>query len=116
MGSQFLAKGKRYLITKKENGDLYILCHNFSDLRKSAFTSGESVDLGKVRQVSYEDEQILGFDFLLQKVQKEGEYSVKKRFLSNNSGSVLDEWGKLGYEAKMSREDIKYLQAISVPE
>ncbi len=115
MGTQFLAKGKRYLITKKENGDLYILCHNFSDLRKNAFTSGDSVDLEKVRQVSYEDERILGFDFLFQKLQREGEYSVKKRSLNNSSGSVLDEWGKLGYEAKMSREDIKYLQAISVP-
>ena len=46
---------------------------------------------------------------------EKGEYTVKKRSLNKQSGSVLDEWGRLGYETKLNREDVKYLQAISVP-
>ena len=44
-----------------------------------------------------------------------GEYTIKKRSLNKHSGSILDEWGRLGYETKLNREDVKYLQAISVP-
>ena len=53
--------------------------------------------------------------FLLRGMAEKGEYTVKKRSLNKQSGSVLDEWGRLGYETKLNREDVKYLQAISVP-
>ena len=53
--------------------------------------------------------------FLLHGIAEKGEYTLKKRSLNGQSGSVLDEWARLGYETRLNRDDIKYLQAISVP-
>ncbi len=115
MGTQFLAKGDNYLVTKKGNGDLYLLCHNFSWFRQNAYMNGDDVDLDKVRKIRYEDEQILELDFVIGGMPERGEYAIKKRSINKESGSILDEWGKLGYETRLNRDDIKYLQAISIP-
>ena len=53
--------------------------------------------------------------FQLSGMAENGETTAKKRAINTQSGSVLDEWGRLGYERKLNREDVKYLQAISVP-
>ena len=53
--------------------------------------------------------------FLIRGMREIGELAIKMRSLNKQSGSVLDEWGRLGYESKLNREDVKYLQAISVP-
>ena len=115
MGTQFLSKGDHYLLTKKGNGDLYLLCHNFCWFRQNGLVNGDEVDLDRIRQIRYDDERKLEMKFLLRGMAEKGEYTVKKRSLNKQSGSVLDEWGRLGYETKLNREDVKYLQAISVP-
>ena len=115
MGTQFLSKGDHYLLTKKGNGDLYILCYNFRWFQQNGYENGEEVDLDRIRQIRYDDERKLEMKFLLRGMAEKGEYTVKKRSLNKQSGSVLDEWGRLGYETKLNREDVKYLQAISVP-
>ncbi len=115
MGTQLLARGENYILTKKENGDLYLLCHHFSWFRASTLSDYETVDLERIRQIQYEDDRLLDMKFQLSSLAAKGEYTVKKRSLNRHSGSVLDEWGKLGYEAKLNRDDVKYLQAISVP-
>ena len=115
MGTQFLSKGDHYLLTKKGNGDLYLLCHNFCWFQQNGLVNGDEVDLDRIRQIRYDDERKLEMKFLLRGMAEKGEYTVKKRSLNKQSGSVLDEWGRLGYETKLNREDVKYLQAISVP-
>ena len=115
MGTQFLSKGDHYLLTKKGNGDLYILCYNFRWFQQNGYENGAEVDLDRIRQIRYDDERKLEMKFLLRGMAEKGEYTVKKRSLNKQSGSVLDEWGRLGYETKLNREDVKYLQAISVP-
>ena len=115
MGTQFLAKGDHYLLTKKGNGDLYLLCYNFCWFKKNSLSDIDEVDLDKVRQVRFDDERKLEMKFQLRGMAEKGEYTVKKRSLNKQSGSVLDEWERLGYETKLNREDVKYLQSISVP-
>ena len=115
MGTQFLAKGDHYLLTQKGNGDLYLLCFNHCWFKPNGLVRGDEVDLDRVRQIRYDDERKLEMKFLLKGMAERGEYTVKSRSLNKSSGSVLDEWGRLGYETKLNREDVKYLQAISVP-
>lgn len=115
MGTQFLSKGDHYLLTKKGNGDLYILCHNFCWFKKNRLTNNDEIGLDRMRQIRYEDERALEMRLILRGMAERGEYTVKKRALNMQSGSVLDEWGRLGYETRLNREDVKYLQAISVP-
>ena len=115
MGNQFLARGDHYILTRKENGDLYLLCYNFCWFRQNTVAASDEVDLDRIRQIRYDDERSLEMRFLLRGMTERGEYTVKKRLLNNQSGSVLDEWGKLGFETRLNREDVKYLQAISMP-
>ncbi len=115
MGTQVLSKGENYLLTRKGNGDLYLLCHHFSWFRPNVLTDYEEVDLDRLHQIQYEDGRKLELKFSLQNLSEKGEYIVKKRSLNRQSGSILDEWGKLGYETRLNRDDVKYLQAISVP-
>lgn len=115
MGTQFLSKGDHYLLTKKGNGDLYLLCYNFRWFQQNGLVNGDEVDLDRIRQIRYDDERKLEMKFLFRGMTERGEYTIKKRSLNKQSGSVLDEWGRLGYETKLNREDVKYLQAISVP-
>ncbi len=115
MGTQFLSKGDHYLLTKKGNGDLYLLCFNFRWYQQTGRVNGDEIDLDCIRQIRYDDERKLEMTFMLRGMTERGEYTVKKRSLNKQSGSVLDEWGRLGYETKLNREDVKYLQAISVP-
>ena len=115
MGTHYLSRGDHYLLTKKGRNDYYLLCHNFSWFRQDAVTDSERVDLDKIRMIRYEDERILELKMIIKCLSDPGEYTVKKRFLNKHSGSVLDEWGKLGFEARLNRDDVKYLQAISVP-
>lgn len=115
MGTQFLSKGDHYLLTKKGNGDLYLLCFNFRWYQQTGRVNGDGIDLDCIRQIRYDDERKLEMTFMLRGMTERGEYTVKKRSLNKQSGSVLDEWGRLGYETKLNREDVKYLQAISVP-
>ncbi len=114
MGTQFLARGEHYLLTQKGNGDLYLLCFNFSWFAQSDYM-GDDVDLLKIRQIRYEDERQLEMRFLLRGLVCAEEYMIKKRFLGRQSGSVLDEWEKFDFETRLNREDIKYLQASSMP-
>ena len=115
MGTQFLSKGPHYLLTKKGNGDLYLLCYNFCWFKPNGSESDDEIDLDRIRHIRYEDERKLEMKFMLRGMTERGEYTIKKRSLNKHSGSILDEWGRLGYETKLNREDVKYLQAISVP-
>ncbi len=115
MGSQFLAKGDHYLLTKKGNGDLYLLCFNFCWFQPNRTENNDEIGLDRIRQIRFDDERKLEMEFILKGMPEKGEYTIKKRSLNRQSGSVLDEWGRLGYETKLNRDDVKYLQAISVP-
>ena len=42
-------------------------------------------------------------------------YVIKKRSISQEQGSILDEWGKFQYETHLERSVIKYLQAVCIP-
>lgn len=115
MGTQYLSRGDHYLLTKKGNGDLYLLCYNFCWFQQNGIMNNDEVDLDRIRQIRYDDERKLEMTFTLRGMSEKGEYTIKKRSLNKQSGSVLDEWERLGYETKLNREDVKYLQAISVP-
>ena len=82
MGTQVLSKGENYLLTRKGNGDLYLLCHHFSWFRPNVLTDYEEVDLDRLHQIQYEDGRKLELKFSLQNLSEKGEYIVKKRSLN----------------------------------
>ncbi|MCI1655333.1 MAG: helix-turn-helix domain-containing protein [Lachnospiraceae bacterium] len=116
MGSQYRARGSNYIVTSKENGDLYILFHHFSWFRQGSPLQNEEVDLEQVQKIRFEDEKTLKITLMLQHMEAAGEYAIKNRRLNARSGSILDTWRRFGFESELNREDVKYLQAVSIPE
>lgn len=115
LGEYLLDKGDNYIVTRKENGDIYILCFYYSWFRRSYFLQEEDVDLRKYNSMIFEDENLVHLDFHFEHLKESGEYYVKKRTLNQHNGSILNEWGKFQYDIRLTRQDVKYLQAISFP-
>ena len=115
LGEYLLDKGDNYIVTRKENGDIYILCFYYSWFRRSYFLQEEDVDLRKYNSMIFEDENLVHLDFHFEHLKESGEYYVKKRTLNQHNGSILNEWGKFQYDIRLTRQDVKYIQAISFP-
>lgn len=115
LGDYILDKGSHYIATRKENGDIYILCFYYSWFRRSYFLQEEDVDLRKCSSMIFEDEKPVYLDFHLENLKESGEYYLKKRTLNRQNGSILNEWGKFQYDIRLTRQDVKYLQGISFP-
>lgn len=115
LGDYLLDKGPNYIATRKESGDIYILCFYYSWFRRSYFLQEEDVDLRKCSSMVFEDESPLHLDFHLENLKESGMYYMKKRTLNRQNGSILNEWGKFEYDIKLTREDVKYLEGISSP-
>ena len=115
LGDYLLDKGDNYIATRKESGDIYILCFYYSWFRRSYFLQEEDVDLRKCSAMVFEDEKPIHLDFHLENLKESGEYYLKKRTLNRQNGSILNEWGKFQYDIRLTRQDVKYLQGISFP-
>ena len=116
LGAEFLARGKNYIITRNEKNELFILVHHFSWFRKDMIPGDEEVDLEELQRIRYADEKRLKMEWNLAGMEPSGEYAIKNRCINAKSGSLLDKWRRLGFEDDLRREEVKYLQAVSVPE
>lgn len=115
LGDYLLAKGENYIATRKENGDIYILCYYYSWFKRSYFLEEEDVDLRKYHSLVFEEEEPLHLNIRLENLKESGEYYLKKRTLNRRHGSILNEWEEFQYDVRLTRQDVKYLQGISFP-
>lgn len=115
LGEYLLDKGENYIVTRKESGDIYILCFYYSWFKRSYFLQEEDVDLRKYNSMVFKDENPLHLNFHFENLKKSGDYYLKKRTLNRQNGSILNEWGKFQYDIRLTRQDVKYLQGISFP-
>ena len=115
LGEYLLDKGENYIVTRKESGDIYILCFYYSWFKRSYFLQEEDVDLRKYNSMVFKDENPLHLNFHFENLKKSGDYYLKKRTLNRQNGSILNEWGKFKYDIRLTRQDVKYLQGISFP-
>ncbi len=63
----------------------------------------------------FEDENPLYLNFHLDNLEESGEYYIKKRTMNRENGSVLNEWSNFQYDNRLTIQDVKYLQGISIP-
>ena len=115
MGDQVLARGEHYLVTKKYDGDLYVLCYFYSWFQRSYFLQSEDVDLKKYRTIRFQDEKPLRLRIKIQNPGPAGSWIIKRETLNPEHGSVLDAWADFDYDNDLGRKDVKYLDAVSTP-
>nr|MCR5777408.1 helix-turn-helix domain-containing protein [Lachnospiraceae bacterium] len=115
LGEYVIAKDKNYIVTRKENGDFYILCFNFSWFRKNYLMQDEDLDIRQSDAMIFDNDEPITLRLQLKNVAKAGNYCIKKRTLNSQYGSILNEWKKFQYNTRLTRQDVKYLDAISLP-
>ncbi len=115
LGDYLLDQGENYIVTKKENGDVYILCFHHIWFKQRYFLSDEDVDVRDDFDMIFENEKPIHLNFHIKNFDKAGEYYVKRRMLNRKNGSILNEWEKFQYDKRMTQRDVKYLQGISFP-
>ncbi len=115
LGDQILDKGEHYIITRKSSTDIYILCYYYSWFKRNYVLQEDLIDLNRYNSMVFEDENPIYLNFRLDNLEESGEYYIKKRTMNRSSGSILNEWGNFQYDNRLTIQDVKYLQGISIP-
>ena len=115
LGNTLIMKGKHYIVTRKDNGDIYILTCNQSWFKNSYLIKNEDSGIEIVDSHIYNNDKSLEIEFEIEGLQDGKVYCMKQRTLSRQHGSALAEWKKFQYDTKLNRPDVKYIDAISIP-
>jgi len=73
------------------------------------------VDLKKYRSMRFQDEKPLKLEVKILHPGAAGTWIIKKETLNQAHGSVLDAWAAFDFDTELSRQDVKYLDAMSTP-
>ena len=114
LGNNLLSKGPNHIITRRENGDIYMLCFYHSALQPDHFRP-DAFSPNEYDSIRVRDKKPLILDISLKSISDSGTYCIKKRTLNKEHGSLPDEWKKLQYDTRLTRNDIKYLEASCTP-
>lgn len=113
LGNHYLICNQHMIVTEQDNGDLYLLCFHFSWYTPHAGQS-EDISIGECSHL-FDDKRPMSLHLTLLNLKQAGSFYVKRQVLNQKNGSILNEWGKYQYENNLSRQDVKYLQEISIP-
>lgn len=115
LGNILICKGKNYIVTRKDNGGIYILTFNQSWFKNSYLFTDEDLGIKVVDSHIYNNDKSLQLKLHIEGLESGKVYCIKKRTLNNEHGSALTEWKKFQYDTKLIRSDVKYIDAISIP-
>ena len=112
--SRMVERGENYIITCNTHDSYTIVYHNMKNLNYSAYLKPEDEFTYQDLDVLFEDMEPMKFTFRLDGVES-GTYNVRFQCVNSQSGSILDEWQKIGGYKEFDREDLTYLNQISIP-
>ncbi|MDE7310603.1 MAG: helix-turn-helix domain-containing protein [Eubacterium sp.] len=115
LGNRMIMIGDHYIVTKSQSGSYRLLCFNFSWYSVSYFLKAENSIRPQEMEAMFPQNQSTTLNLVLNDMEDDETYVVKKRSISQKNGSILDEWGKFQYETHLERADVKYLQEICIP-
>lgn len=113
LGTQILARKEGCIITR--GGErIQALVWNFA-YYDNLYMSGDVSALDSKNRYDVFEEK-LGIQFDLAFELKSGQYDIVRTRLNRGSGSVFDNWLRMGAPACLTRQDVAYLNRITVPE
>lgn len=115
LGNKIIARGDNYILTKKSADSYVILSFNVNWYSPSYFMRAENLQEPETLQDSFEHHQSMVLDMMLSGVCENCTYIIKRRSINAEHGSILDEWKRLGFDKRLERADVKYLQEICIP-
>lgn len=115
LSNTVIASGEGYVLTRSESGSYYLLCHRFVpfDAGKYPVKADDKPDLAVLRFDGSPSEVLF---FKLTGIKEQGNYIVKRRSLSSESGSILDEWEDFQFSEDLTADDVRYLRERCIPQ
>lgn len=112
-----IARTKQYIVCKKQRNSYYILCCNYKWFSRRYFMQSEDVEKDIDFSALNENNKMLRLHIAFTDVllQSDTRFKVKKRVISESSGSIISEWKKLQFATELTVQDIAYLSAMSTP-
>lgn len=102
------------IVTTNGHDSYYIACHNYRHLNYRYYLKTEDeIELDKQSQL-FEDRLPLKMNFRFSHV-RNGRYKIKTYALNDESGSVQEEWEKMGLSDHLTRQEVDYLKRICIP-
>lgn len=112
---QLVTIGDNYIVTKSQSGSYRILCFNFNWYSVNYFMRAENAIFPQEMGAIFHQEHPVTINLILNEMEENARYVIKKKSISQKNGSILDEWGKFQYETNLERSDVKYLREICIP-
>ena len=94
LGDDLVAAGEHYLVTKSQSGSYRILCFHFQWYHIRYFLKTENSILPQELDTVFHEKDPLAVNILLNDMEEDETYIIKKKSVSQQDGSILDEWEK----------------------
>lgn len=114
MGNQLVFKDEHMIITKKNN-EYYIVCFHYKRFSSNYFMKDEDKITFWELQNIFEGDRNLHISVRLKQLFSNGIYTVKKRSINEQEGSLLAEWGKFQFDTELESSDVKYIRNACYP-
>lgn len=111
LGETIIEKSENYIITQKIDGDIQILVSNYCHF-KSDNTKCIPEEVTLTKRDSVFNNKIKDITFVLNDLK--GKFIKKTYKINSESGSVYDEWVKMGATEKLYPDEIRYLKEKSI--
>lgn len=112
LGSKIIEQGKDYIITS-DGDNIQILAYNYVYFDELFLSGDTSALTHKERYDIYQEKPLKEFAFIFKGLS--GQYKITRYSLNRESGSVFDQWLKIGAPENMTKEEIAYLDGVSKP-
>jgi len=113
MARNLVAKGDNYMISATNHGSYFIVCHNMQQPDFDYYLQNAEREKPEKLPAYFGNRQ-LQIDFLLCGLSADA-YRLRRYYVNPETGSVFDEWAKMGYVERVDLEEIEYLKLVSVP-
>ena len=114
LGKKLILRGNHYLISRTGKNRYEMVCHNYIKLDYQYYLNEEYEIRPEQLRSFYSSEGRLTLNFRFCEIE-DGEYVLRMYRVNENSGSIQDEWIRLGCEENLSRDEIRYIKQKSSP-
>lgn len=114
MGNELILRDEHCIITKKNN-EYYIVCFHYKRFSSNYYMKDEDKITFWEMQNIFDGDRNLHIKMKLKQLFSNGIYTIKKRSLNEQEGSLLAEWEKFQFDTELESSDVKYIRNACYP-
>lgn len=115
LGDFVIERREHCIITRTDHFSYYILCFNYKRLNDQYYCMEEDEPQPNQLDNLFEDHEPLELELVLEQMPEDEVFTVKRRSINEQEGSILPEWGRFHYDESLEQSDIRYLRDTCFP-